>query len=146
LLRSTLLRVAGTTVFALATAVGVAGGAYAASYSGTDGSDSITGTYERDQIALHDGNDFGYGRGDNDRIFGGGGNDTLRGQKGDDFMYGGPGADQMWGGPGDDTIAAWFDNRRDYVNCGNGDNDWAKVDVFDTVVTASCERITTHMP
>ena len=59
-------------------------------------SDNVTGTENRDQLNLGDGDDIADGRGENDQLFGEEGND------------------QVWGGPGDDRIFLGEGNDRNF--------------------------------
>ena len=80
---------------------------------GTEGSDTIEGTDDRDVIVGLGGDDALYGYRDDDRICGGDGNDIIHGywgeddlwgDAGDDRLYGAQKADTLRGGSGDDVI------------------------------------------
>lgn len=91
-------------------------------FTGTDGDDTITGTYDRDIVDAGAGNDHittyegadvvNAGTG-NDYVDGGDGDDSINGDDGDDTLIGGRGVDIVHGGAGDDTII---------VSIGNGDH------------------------
>jgi len=124
--------------------------ALAATFTGTDGADSIRGTEEADTVYALGGDDVvlgefatdDVGAGDllvggpgDDRMFGnigeddmrgGAGGDTLQGNVFDDTLYGGDGPDTLMGGSQDDTV---FGGRgddtvkvsfADRVDCGPG--------------------------
>ena len=94
-------------------------------FQGTDGYDTITGSFLGDRLYGLDGDDIldGWGYGD-DSFYGGFGMDTIIGGMGNDLLDGGPGADAMTGGMGDDTyvvddandtVRESFDEGRDTV-------------------------------
>jgi Subtilase family/RTX calcium-binding nonapeptide repeat (4 copies) len=72
-----------------------------------------------------------------DKLFGRGGRDRLNGLAGEDCLNGNRGRDRIAGGPGDDTLRA-RDGKRDYLNCGAGD-DTAVVDRRDRA--RNCETV-----
>jgi Ca2+-binding RTX toxin-like protein len=139
--------------------------------NGTDVADKIIGTDNRDEIGARSGNDRVLTRGGSDKANGGPGDDqvygedgadTLHGSLGNDFLSGADGPDTIFGGPdddrarshgGNDTINVEGDSsNRDFVNCGAGDSDTARVDSNDVVdntvaetlvvnTAMSCERI-----
>ncbi len=85
-------------------------------YSGTDGSETISGFESNDIIYGNGGNDTLYGNGGNDAIYGGDGADTIDASEGNDIVVGGKGDDNISGqlagndtyifskGDGSDTI------------------------------------------
>lgn len=97
-----------------------------ATLTGTDGSDSITGTAQDDEIfagpdsgpfaanalGAGAGDDFLYGLGGSDKLFAGEGNDYADGGEGNDFLYGDfineyphdGGDDFLFGGAGNDRL------------------------------------------
>ena len=89
-----------------------AGGAIAATLTGSAGNDSIFGSIGPDLI------DCGLG---NDQSAGDRGNNTILGGDGNDHLEGGKGLDSILGGEGDDTLSGRYSN--DYLDGGNG-NDW----------------------
>ncbi|MBI5568598.1 MAG: hypothetical protein HY914_01500 [Desulfomonile tiedjei] len=70
---------------------------------GTEGDDTILGTYFADTIDAKGGNDTVTTFESNDTVCGGTGNDTIDAGPGDDLITGGPGSDTLIGGPGQDT-------------------------------------------
>ena len=89
---------------------------------GGDGSDTVTGSANGDQLFGDAGNDTLLGRGGTDLLFGGEGNDTLTGGDGDDQMFGQGGNDRMIWNPGDDSDLMEGGDGTDTaeVNGGNG--------------------------
>ena len=71
--------------------------------AGSEGSETISGTYQADTINGAGGNDYLYGKGGNDTIDGGAGYDYLYGDDGNDSLDGGSGGDYLSGGSGSDT-------------------------------------------
>lgn len=130
--------------------------AQAADIIGTRDNDTILGTADPDDIMGLGGHDRIEGFGDGDVIVAGTGNDTLIGDAGRDILHGrrgfdtlyadvestlmtdNPEADHVWGGPNDDTIYAQ-DGFEDHIDCGEGTNDTAFVDVED--ITIGCENV-----
>jgi Ca2+-binding RTX toxin-like protein len=97
-----------------------------ATYNGTSGNDSQTGTTSSDLFyggAGNDtmnalaGDDTVYGGDGNDVAYGGTGLDTLTGQAGNDLLDGGDGNDNLTGGQGFDTI---YGGAQDDVIIGDG--------------------------
>jgi len=72
--------------------------------SGTNGTDRLIGTDERDVIVAYGGDDRIRGRGGNDLICAGPGNDSLRGGRGNDTLAGRQGKDLLIGGRGRDMM------------------------------------------
>ncbi len=151
--------VAALALFLVGTAASAAGPAatYDHVLKGTNGPDNLVGDNGRDKIIGYDaadklaglkGRDWLQGdRGDDtlrggngrDQLYGGKGDDKLIGGNGGDKLVGGPGKDRLLGGPGNDVLRAAHDGRRDYVDCGNGDDDRAFVDSIDVVT--NCETV-----
>ncbi len=109
---------------------------------GTDGPDTLKGLAGDDDIFGLAGNDTLKGGTGGDLLKGGRGSDTLSGQIGPDRAFGNKGADDIFGGDGDDELSGGFgndlivafnDNDRDFVKCGLGANDEARVDLNDVV-------------
>jgi Ca2+-binding RTX toxin-like protein len=77
---------------------------------GTEGKDTLNGTFGDDAL---------YGRDGNDLIFGGEGVNTLLGEDGNDRIYGGFQTDYINGGNGNDDIYAPGGNNTIYGGAGN---------------------------
>ena len=77
---------------------------------GTEGKDTLNGTFGDDAL---------YGRGGNDIIFGGEGVNTLLGEDGNDLIYGGSQTDYINGGNGNDVIYVPGGNNTIYGGAGN---------------------------
>ncbi len=128
----------------------VSGMAFAASFTGTDGDDTIRATAEDDAIIGGDGDDTIHGyRGKDamvggsglDRLYGGGGIDSANGGSGPDHLNGGSGKDTLAGGGGDDVLDAMDGTPgNDAVRCGPG-RDVAEVDSADEADASSCEDV-----
>lgn len=69
-----------------------------------DGNDTLTGTWQGNNLCGMRGNDRLDGGDGNDRLEGGADNDTLLGGNGNDTLDGGPGHDHMFGGTGNDVF------------------------------------------
>jgi uncharacterized repeat protein (TIGR01451 family) len=98
-------------------------GGEAVTILGTDGPDTLVGTFANDVIRADDGDDliYGFAGGDiicagtgtdkiragrgNDEVLGGRGSDFIRGKRGDDALHGDSGRDRIRGGRGDDLLA-----------------------------------------
>ncbi len=126
---------------------------------GTSGNDLLSGTRRGDTVLGFGGSDRIFGGGDDDcllghngpdRIAGGPGSDIADGGSRRDTIAGGPGDDTIHGGPGRDTLRAGGgrnrllggagndmldarNGRRDFVSCGRGRLDLARVDGSDRV-------------
>lgn len=72
--------------------------------NGTDGVDTITGTFKGDHLLGRGGNDRLEGANSNDQLEGGAGLDELYGGSGNDILVGGAGHDALHGGSGDDWL------------------------------------------
>jgi len=81
------------------------------SYVGSDGADSVTGTWRDDRIEGGAGDDI---------ITGGLGNDDLYGQAGADTISGGDGDDTIHSGSGDDTIDLGLGQNQLWYDPGDG--------------------------
>ena len=79
---------------------------YAATYAGTAGNDTATGTSEEDTMSGSGGSDTLYGGDGNDTLTASTGGSTLDGGNGNDTIYGGNGNDIISGGVGNDTVYA----------------------------------------
>jgi uncharacterized repeat protein (TIGR01451 family) len=109
------------------TTVGI--GAVICTITGTNKSDTLTGTAGDDVICGGNGKDTINGLGGNDIILGqngkdvvngGEGNDTVMGGNGKDQVTGGPGIDALRGGNGKDTLDAQDGTGGDSIVSGNG--------------------------
>ena len=125
--------------------------AVADTFVGGAGNNTISGTNGDDFIRGLGGNDTLSGRLGDDRIYGGDGADTVVGQPGDDILNGGSandkittndGRDQAYGASGNDTITAVNDTQPDFVNCGPGNDDVAKIQANDYVDDTQANTIT----
>ncbi|MCB9978898.1 MAG: type I secretion C-terminal target domain-containing protein [Rhodospirillales bacterium] len=88
--------------------------------TGTDFSDQITGTSDRDFLSGGDGDDLIQGHGGTDFINGGDGNDALYGGADDDLLTDDGGDDLFVGGPGDDRMRDTGGNDTYIYNPGDG--------------------------
>ena len=140
---ATRIRRAGLMVaLTLLMATALAGVAWAATLVGTDEPDKLIGTPKNDTILGRGGNDKIGGREGDDYIRGGGNSDYVSGSQGDDHIIPGPGTD-WWikGRTGSDIIEA-DDGEQEQVECGNGRNDQAYIDVRPvTDGFANCEYV-----
>jgi Ca2+-binding RTX toxin-like protein len=75
------------------------------SYQGTDGNDTLAGSWTPDWITGGAGNDALWGNQADDILVGNSGDDTLRGQFDNDTLYGGSGNDTLDGGTGSDRLS-----------------------------------------
>ena len=128
--------------------------------AGTSGDDMITAGNKNNVIVGHDGNDIiNAGEGD-DQVCGGNGNDKINGEDGDDTLLGdsfvckgevgpgsAPGMDNITGGPGNDVLIhgnAWYDysdGKKDFLDCGAGDDTVMLNITIDHDESANCEHI-----
>lgn len=115
------------TTMAVALTLGT-GVALAAAISGTQGSDTLRGTPQDDQIYGLSGDDTLYGRDRSDELYGGAGEDRLFGSLGADEIYGGSGPDRLFGGPNRDFLNSADGRPNDFIDCGAND------EATDTVV------------
>jgi hypothetical protein len=108
---------------------------------GTIGDDVLNGTALADTLLGFAGDDRVRGRGGRDCMLGHAGRDVLVGGPGGDVIDGGFGRDvlragggrnRLHGGPGNDALNA-VNGRRDFVSCGRGRRDVARVDPVDVV-------------
>ncbi len=88
--------------------------------SGGNGNDTISGGEGDDNIDGGNGNDDLSGDAGNDTIDGGNGEDTIDGGAGDDELYGGNGVDTLFGGSGNDEL--YGENGNDHLTGGEGDD------------------------
>ena len=86
--------------------------------NGTDDSDFIFGSKNREKIRGYDGNDFIFSRNGDDTVEGGAGRDRIFGNRGDDYLLGEGGRDKIFGGAGDDVIDGGLGNDRIWGNSG----------------------------
>jgi hypothetical protein len=107
-----------------------------ATIAGTEGSDTLEGTPNKDVIVAFGGrdtvrsfrgNDVVCGAGGKDKLKGGGGNDKLKGQKGRDKLKGGGGNDKLRGGKGPDKLVGGAG--KDKCAGGKGDDSARKCEV-----------------
>lgn len=89
-------------------------GVVSSSNSGTDNSDSITGTVKDEYFDLKAGNDTCYAGAGDDIIVAGAGNDLVYGGSGNDEMKGDGGDDLLDGGDGLSDTAVYAGNSADY--------------------------------
>jgi len=82
-----------------------------ASWGGSSGDDTFTGSEHGDELRGFDGND---------EIYGGDGADLIKGHTGNDSLYGGEGRDTLMGGDGNDKLYGGAE--KDYL-FGGGGND-----------------------
>ena len=101
---------------------------------GTEGNDSINGSYAseiiygyggNDTISAGNGNDIVYGGDGDDSILGSEGNDVIYGEDGNDFINPGKRNDHVYGGLGNDTIRVTeIDYQASkYIDGGEGDDE-----------------------
>jgi Ca2+-binding RTX toxin-like protein len=130
--------------------------------AGTSGDDIIIGTTKNNFIIGHDGNDVINATDGDDEACGGNGNDKIDGDEGDDRLIGdsfvckgeqgpgtGTGSDTITGGPGNDILIHgngniqydYRDGKKDFLDCGPGD-DTAMLNItLDHDEAANCELI-----
>jgi len=91
---------------------------------GTDSSETLIGTGEKNLM---------YGQGGNDSLLGGAGKDTLDGGSGNDLLVGGKGNDYLKGGVGSDTYLFKAGDGQDRLNevFADGGNDTLTIKGFD---------------
>ena len=130
--------------------------------AGTSGDDIIVGNSKNNAIVGHDGNDVINATAGDDDICGGNGDDKINGGDGDDRLLGdssvckgeqglgsGPGNDTIKGGPGNDILIhgngnllyAYSDGKKDFLDCGTGDDTAMLTITFDHDDAANCEHI-----
>jgi predicted outer membrane repeat protein len=88
--------------------------------NGTNLSETLTGTPNRDRIFGFGGQDLISGGGGDDELWGGAGQDRLWGQDGNDTLYGEAGNDQLFGDAGNDAL--YGDGGDDLINGGMGND------------------------
>jgi glucose/arabinose dehydrogenase/PKD repeat protein len=103
------------------------------------GSDLVHGGEDDDLLLGERGNDLLVGEAGNDLLYGGSGRDELVGRRGADLLGGGRGRDRLVGGRGDDFLSS-RDGRRDFVDCGRGQHDRVRADLFDRI-RGNCEVV-----
>jgi len=99
--------------------------------NGGDGHDTITGSFDLDDLLIGDDGDdvINGGAGSNqldggdgnDQLTGGGGDDTLHGEDGDDTLHGEDGEDTLTGGNGHDSL--FGNSGDDSIEGGNGNDE-----------------------
>lgn len=109
-----------------------------ATYTGTNGNDTLTGGSGNDTLNGLGGDDVITGNGGNDTISGAAGNDTISGGNGNDTISGGDGNDRIDGGSGNDKISG--DAGDDVMSGGTGNDTFAGGDGFDTVSYANATK------
>src|SRR5215204_3892548 len=122
---------------------------WALNVTGTQESDTLTGTNRSDNIRGHgeddiiyglEGNDYILGGMEDDTIHGDRGSDRMRGGEGDDLIFGDSGNDKLFGGPGDDSLRGGFG--RDTFNCGDGDDTVTDYNpAKNETISTNCENI-----
>ena len=114
-------------------------------FSGGAGNDTISATIAGAELRGAGGNDVLlasnsghrlFGEDGSDRLFGFDGADLLDGGNDSDELSGGAGEDSYFGGEADDNVQAQ-DGVAEQVDCGGGDNDFARTD--DNDVRTACE-------
>lgn len=122
--------------YAIAQAPGDCLGVDVNDHRATDSSDFLSGSTDRDVIALGEGGDQYFGGDGNDAICGNEGNDVLGGEigaddlaggSGDDLLAGIQGADNLWAGDGADTVDGG--SGTDVLNASGADGD--RDDLYD---------------
>jgi Ca2+-binding RTX toxin-like protein len=130
--------------------------------AGTSGDDIIIGSSKNNFIIGHDGNDVINATDGDDEVCGGNGNDKIDGGEGDDRLIGdsfvckgeqgpgtGTGTDTITGGLGNDILIHgngniqydYYDGKKDFLDCGPGD-DTAMLNItIDHDEAANCEHI-----
>lgn len=88
--------------------------------TGTEGSDTLSGSPLDDVIDGLGGDDNLYGNNGNDTVNGGDGADFIDGGSGNDYLDGGYGNDTIYGNQGNDTILGR--DGADYLSGGSGDD------------------------
>jgi Ca2+-binding RTX toxin-like protein len=133
--------------------------------AGTSGDDIIIGSSKNNVIVGHDGNDVINATAGDDDACGGNGNDRIDGGDGDDRLLGdsyvckgeqgpgsGAGGDTIAGGEGNDILIHgngnaqydYSDGKKDFLDCGPGD-DTAMLNItIDHDEAANCEHINTE--
>ncbi len=86
--------------------------------AGTNASDTLIGTEDRDNLHGNGGSDVLIGGANDDFLFGDGGSDTMIGGEGNDWLEASWGRDVMIGGVGDDTFVST--SGRDTATGGSG--------------------------
>ncbi|MGB0934815.1 MAG: VCBS domain-containing protein, partial [Alphaproteobacteria bacterium] len=87
---------------------------------GTNGNDTLNGTFKKDIIKAKDGNDTVHAGGGNDVVHGGDGNDTIYGGSGHDKLFGDDGEDTLFGGSGNDKL--YGGDGEDWLYGGDGND------------------------
>jgi hypothetical protein len=117
---------------------------------GTNEADVLTGNSRENFIEGLMGEDYIAGKGAADRLFGGRDNDTVHGGGGPDKILGGKHSDSdtMYGENGNDTIYGVdeFSTGIDTIDCGEGTEDTAYVDVGQVDDVVNCETVREALP
>src|SRR5260221_7262621 len=98
-----------------------------ATFNGTEGKDSISGTTDNAPINGLGCNDFLAGNSGDDSIVGGTGNDTIFGDGGNDWIEGGAGNDSISGGGGQDNLVFREYGAANADVVGSFDTNWDKI-------------------
>ncbi|MGY2487420.1 beta strand repeat-containing protein [Cupriavidus sp. CP313] len=97
-----------------------------ATLTGSNGSDSISGTTSADTILSGNGNDYVSAGDGNDYVDAGNGDDIVEGGDGNDTLLGANGKDRVFGGRGNDNLSGG--NGTDAVYGGSGDDVIGSID------------------
>ncbi|WP_340529719.1 VCBS domain-containing protein, partial [Cupriavidus necator] len=97
-----------------------------ATLTGSNGSDSISGTTSADTILSGNGNDYVSAGDGNDYVDAGNGDDIVEGGDGNDTLLGANGKDRVFGGLGNDNLSGG--NGTDAVYGGSGDDVIGSID------------------
>ena len=104
--------------------------------NGGDGHDTITGSFDLDDLLIgDDGDDVINGGAGSNQLDGGDGNDQLTGGGGDDILIGEDGEDTLSGGSGDDTLTGG--NGHDSLLGNSGDDSIEGGNGNDTIIGSS---------
>ena len=97
---------------------------------GTEGADSITGSFSNDVISSGDGNDTINSNSGNDTVYSGSGDDKVNTANGNDTVYAGIGDDTVSGGNNNDQLYGEEGNDKLYGEDGNDILDGGKGDDY----------------
>ncbi|SOZ38693.1 VCBS domain-containing protein [Cupriavidus neocaledonicus] len=104
-----------------------------ATVTGTNGSDSLSGTASSDTILSGNGNDYVSAGDGSDYVDAGNGDDIVEGGDGNDTLLGANGKDRVFGGRGNDSLSGG--NGTDAVYGGSGDDVIGSADGASTLYT-----------
>jgi Ca2+-binding RTX toxin-like protein len=115
-----------------------AGDGYDKPVNGNTGNDTLYGGYGVDELRGSYGNDPINGGPERDHIYGDADKDILRGEGGDDIIEAADfeSVDRAYGGDGNDYIGVRDNSGDDFVDAGNGTEDWVCADLNDDVINA----------